>query len=127
MLPPLRYRILLTTGQGRLYSSSTEEGCRNQGRKARAASQDSDDDSMPELAPVSDSDDNEGDLHLHDAMAKALTTIPRSHHTSTASWSSGQDAIVPDTDIDELRSDAESEKEGMVVTEHKVSHLVFAL
>jgi hypothetical protein len=82
---------------------------------------------MPELAPVSDSDDDEGDLRFHDAMAKALATIPRSRRTSTASWSSGQDAIVPDTDIDELRSDAESEEEGKVVTECKVIHLVFAL
>jgi hypothetical protein len=81
---------------------------------------------MPELAPVSDSDDNE-DIRFHNAMSKALTTIPRSRRTSTASWSSGQDAIVPDTDIDEFRSDAESEKEGKVVTDHKVSHLVFAL
>ncbi|KAJ7321317.1 hypothetical protein DFH08DRAFT_970175 [Mycena albidolilacea] len=87
--------------------------------EARAASQDSDDDSMPELAPMSDNNADEGNLHFHDAMAKALTTISRSHHTSTASWSSGQDVIVPDTDIDELRSDAESEKEGKVVTEHK--------
>ncbi|KAJ7310176.1 hypothetical protein DFH08DRAFT_944109 [Mycena albidolilacea] len=86
--------------------------------KARVAAQVSDDDSMPELAPVSDSDDDE-DIHFHNAMSKALTTIPRSRRTSTASWSSGQDAIVPDTDIDEFRSDAESEKEGKVVTDHK--------
>ncbi|KAJ7323626.1 hypothetical protein DFH08DRAFT_1085397 [Mycena albidolilacea] len=86
--------------------------------KARVAAQVSDDDSMPELAPVSDSDDDE-DIRFHNAMSKALTTIPRSRRTSTASWSSGQDAIVPDTDIDEFRSDAESEKEGKVVTDHK--------
>ncbi|KAJ6543292.1 hypothetical protein DFH09DRAFT_1322286 [Mycena vulgaris] len=86
--------------------------------KARAAAQVSDDDSMPQLAHESDSVDDE-DIYYHDAMAKALTTIPRGRRTSTASWSSGQDAIVPDTDIDELRSDAESEKEGKVVTDHK--------
>lgn len=65
--------------------------------------------------------DPESDSEFHEAMAKALTTIPRRRRASSASWSSGQDITVPDTDIEEvegdlveLRSDYESEDEPVV-------------
>ncbi|KAJ6625654.1 hypothetical protein B0H10DRAFT_2211928 [Mycena sp. CBHHK59/15] len=63
------------------------------------------DDDMPGLK----SNDNTGnDITMHEAMAKALTTIPHSCRSSVASWSSGQDLLVPDTDVDEVLSDDES-------------------
>ncbi|KAJ6549719.1 hypothetical protein B0H19DRAFT_1264634 [Mycena capillaripes] len=60
---------------------------------------------------VSDDDmaGDDNDLAMHEAIAKALTTIPRSRRASTASWSSDQGLPVPDTDVDDVESDEESD------------------
>jgi hypothetical protein len=60
------------------------------------------------------------DLKMHEVMAEALTTVPRSRRSSTASWSSGQDINVPDTDLEDLESAGESEDQDEPVAKAKV-------
>ncbi|KAJ7861591.1 hypothetical protein B0H14DRAFT_2575949 [Mycena olivaceomarginata] len=60
------------------------------------------------------------DLKMHEATAEALTTVPRSRRSSTASWSSGQDINVPVTDLEDLESAHESENQDEPVAKAKV-------
>jgi hypothetical protein len=56
-------------------------------------------DAPPRRAPREDDD-----IALHEAIANVLVSIPmghRSRRSSTASWSSGHDLRVPDTDPDD--------------------------
>ncbi|KAJ7737436.1 hypothetical protein DFH07DRAFT_966490 [Mycena maculata] len=80
--------------------------------------------SMPALAPVSDSDSDDGkpapklnpvpkksrkatrdegdnDMALHEAIAKGLTTIPRRSHSRHSSTTSARDHRVPDSDAED--------------------------
>ncbi|KAJ7467313.1 hypothetical protein B0H11DRAFT_2284430 [Mycena galericulata] len=86
-------------------------------RKAKELSEEA----MPDLVSASDSDRN--DLKLHEALAKALTTIPREdiayalanprkRRASSGSWSSGQDLSVPASDIDEVADDSVDDDNG---------------
>ncbi|KAJ7120568.1 hypothetical protein C8R43DRAFT_1136736 [Mycena crocata] len=59
------------------------------------------DDEMPD-APARRAHDE--DIMMHEAIADALVPIPLSHRSrrsSAASWSSGQDLHVPETDLDD--------------------------
>jgi hypothetical protein len=64
-------------------------------------------------------DNSEDEQDFHEAMAKAVTTVPRRRRSSASSWSSGQDVCVPETDLDG-RSDGESETDNNPVVKPKV-------
>ncbi|KAJ7133962.1 hypothetical protein C8R43DRAFT_1132984 [Mycena crocata] len=70
-------------------------------RKDKHRKVESSDDEMPD-APARRAHDE--DIMMHEAIADALVPIPLSHRSrrsSAASWSSGQDLHVPETDLDD--------------------------
>ncbi|KAJ7125737.1 hypothetical protein C8R46DRAFT_1050103 [Mycena filopes] len=90
----------------------------NRAAAVKAAKGNLTDEDMPGLMS-SGPEDNDEDFH--EAMAKAVTGIPRHRRGSSASWSSGQDISVPETDIDDVEvdvteypSDDDSENEPVV-------------
>ncbi|KAJ6605727.1 hypothetical protein B0H10DRAFT_603934 [Mycena sp. CBHHK59/15] len=73
----------------------------------RSKPQSDSDEEFPEaLGRALTNSDSEMDFHEH--MAKAVSTVPRRSHSrrsSGASWSSGQDLLVPDSDMDNVLDD----------------------
>ncbi|KAJ6612350.1 hypothetical protein B0H10DRAFT_300419 [Mycena sp. CBHHK59/15] len=78
--------------------------------KARKAKHTSDKDVQPDV-----DNNSESDIEMHEAMAKALSTMPRrgfhSRRSSAASYSSGQDLLVPESDVDDLLDGDEDDEE----------------